>query len=74
MKAFADMDKAEREELLNRIPGMLEGIIPADCKYVLAVSADGLRGSCVSNMLDPAAAVRLLRNASAPKRLRRIMR
>ena len=65
MKTFADMDKAEREEILNRIPGMLEGILPADCKYVVVLSADGLRGSCVTNMGDKAAAARLLIVAGA---------
>ena len=65
MKAFAEMDKAEREELLNRIPGILEGILPADCKYVVVLSADGVCGSCVTNMSVNAVMAQLLLSASA---------
>ena len=66
MKAFAEMDKAEREELLKRLPGILEDFVPSDCKFVVVLSTwDAVRGSCVSNIVDHAAVVRLLRNVSA---------
>ena len=65
MKPFAEMDENEREEVARSLPGILEDFVPADCKYVLVLSADAVRGSCVSNIVDHAAVVRLLRNVSA---------
>ena len=65
MKAFAEMDKPERAEMVHSIACMLKSAVPDDCKFVVVLSADGAGGSCASNMSDRAAVARLLRNVSA---------